>query len=373
MKKHKWTTIALIGAILLVGCGPKPTPLPETATPEPTDTPTPLPETATLEPTDTPTPMPKTATPEPTDTPTPVPETATPEPTHTPTPASETATSDAIVIKHHNLFPEGLEYDEVNERFLLSSMTEGTIHQVADDGTLEPFIEDDEFLMTCGIEIDHINNRLLVAHFDRSEQQGMLGSYDLETGLRIFMVDLSDLHPNTKIVANDVAVDTNGIAYVTDTDAPVIYRVDMEGKASVFIEDKILKNINGIVAHPDGYLILGASPGLLLKIPLEEPRVTQIKLAGRINFQITDGIILHPDGSLIMVTFPSSRIDRLESDDNWASASRVAVSRGHGPGWGTTIALRDTGVYVIYSHLNKFMNGLDQDTFEIVQVEFKDD
>jgi hypothetical protein len=316
------------------------------------------------------TPVPPTSTPVP-PTPTPIPPTATPVP---PTPLSETVLPDEIVIKHRNLFPEGVEYDQERGHFLVGSMTEGTVFRVADDGTLEPFIEDDELLMSIGIEIDHINDRLLVANTSPSEEAGMLGAYDLETGQRIFMADLSDLHPSTIIVANDVAVDTNGIAYVTDYRAPVIYRVDMEGKASVFIEDESFIYLNGIVAHPDGYLILGAYSDRLFKIPLQEPEVIEIELADDIPwFEITDGMILHPDGSLIMVTFPGSLICRLNSDDNWTSASRVATSAGHDLGWGTTIALRDESVYVIHSHLNKWYDNLDQNSFKIVRVEFKED
>lgn len=302
-----------------------------------------------------------------------IPSTVTPVPP-TNTPLLETTVPDEIVFEHRNLYPEGIEYDEGSQRFLLSSVTQGTIYQVADDGTIEPFIEDDELELTLGLEIDHVNNRLLVANSSHSEEQGMLGAYDLETGQRIFMVNLSDLHPSSRHLANDVAVDTNGIAYVTDFYAPVIYRVDMEGKVSIFMEDKVFASINGIVAHPDGYLILGAAPNLLLKIPLKEPEVIQIKLADDISwFEITDGIILHPDGGLIMVTFPASVIYWLGSDDNWASASLVAKSAGHNLGYGTTVALRGSSVYVIYSHLNRWMGRHDQYTFEIVRVEFKED
>jgi hypothetical protein len=279
---------------------------------------------------------------------------------------------DEIVIEHQNLFPEGIEYDKEGQRFLISSVTQGTIYEVADDGILRPFIEDDELQLTTGIEIDHINNRLLVANSSHSEKEGMLGAYDLETGQRIFMVSLSDLHPSRKHVANDVAVDAKGIAYVTDFYDPVIYRVDMEGKVSIFAEDKIFIYLNGIVAHPDGYLILGSRPNLLLKIPLNEPEVIQVELAADIPwFEITDGIILHPDGGLVAVTFPDSFIYWLDSDDDWASASLVSESPGHHHGWGTTIALRGKSVYVIYSHLDRFFSGLDQDTFEIVRVEFE--
>jgi hypothetical protein len=214
-------------------------------------------------------------------------------------------------------------------------MSEGTVSRVADDGTLEPFIEDDELLMSIDIEIDDINDRLLVPNASSSEEAGTLGAYDLETGQRIFMADLSDLHPSTRIVPLDVAVDTNGIAYVTDYAAPVIYQVDMEGKASVFIEDERFIYLRGIVAHPDGYLLLGSYSNRLFKIPLEEPEVIEIELADDIPwFEITHGMILHPDGSLIMLTFPASVICRLQSDDNWASARLVAVSEGHHVGCG---------------------------------------
>jgi hypothetical protein len=295
-----------------------------------------------------------------------------PPPTPTLIPTEIAAVPDQIVIEHRNLFPEGIEFDEGDQRFLISSVTQGTIHRVAGDGTLEPFIEDEELQMSTGIEIDRLHNRLLVANTSHSEDQAMLGAYDLETGQRIFMVNLSDLYPGADHVANDVAVDTNGIAYVTDTYVPVIYRVDMEGQVSRLIVDGILIYINGIIAHPDGYLILGAYPNLLLKIPIKEPEIAQIKLADDIEFDTTDGIILRPDGSLIMVTFPDSIIYQLDSDDNWASAGRVAVSKGHYLGWGTTVTLRDESAYLICSHLDRWMSGLDQNTFQIVRVEFEE-
>jgi sugar lactone lactonase YvrE len=286
----------------------------------------------------------------------------------------EAIAPDEIIIEQHNLFPEGIEYDDGGDRFLLGSVTEGTIHAVFDNGTLNPFIEDEELLSTGGIEIDHINNRLLVAISSHSWDQGMLGAYDLETGERIFIADLTNLYPSDSHLVNDVAVDANGIAYVTDTFAPVIYRVDMDGKASIFIVDSALKFINGILVHPDGYLILGAYQNQLFKIPLEDPEVLPIELTDDIEFDITDGIILHPDGSLIMVTFPRSKIYRLSSDDDWNSANLVAVSTEHDAGYGTTVALRGRDVYVIHSHLNIFQENLgDKDSYKIVRVNFEED
>ena len=286
----------------------------------------------------------------------------------------EAALPDEIIIEHHNLFPEGIEYDEMGKRFLLGSAALGTIYEVSDGGLLLPFIKSNDFQATFGIEIDRINNRLLVVNSSYPLSDEKLGAYDLKSGERIFMANLSDTYPNDKNLANDVAVDANGIAYVTDTFAPVIYRVDMNGEASIFIEDEMLSFINGIVAYSDEYLLLGAYPNLLLKIPLDKSRILKVTLEENIKFDVTDGMVLHPDGSLVTVTFPDSIIYRLRSDDNWVSAIRDAVSTGHNVGYGTTVAIRENDVYVIYSHLNYWMEDLgDQDIFEIVRVKFEEE
>ncbi|MFC1959132.1 SUMF1/EgtB/PvdO family nonheme iron enzyme [Chloroflexota bacterium] len=292
---------------------------------------------------------------------------------------------DEIIIEHHNLFPEGIAYDEKGERFLLSSNI-GAVYEVADDGTATAFIEDANFMSPAGLEIDRVNNRLLVANGDVSAffpmpspdgpRQANLGSYDLTTGERIFMADLSSFQTISNsdgmsgTLPNDVAVDTEGNAYVTSTISPVIYRVGIDGEASIFVEDESLAWLNGIVAHPDGYLLIGSAENLLFKIPLDEPELIPIELGDGINFDITDGMILLPDGNLVMVTFPSSRIYQLHSNDDWASATLVAESTGHWQGWATTIAYRNGDVYAIYSHLNDEMEGRERDVFEIVPIEF---
>lgn len=292
-----------------------------------------------------------------------------------------------IIVEHHNLFPESIAYDEEGERFLLSSNL-GAIFEVTDDGTANVFIEDADFVSPAGVEIDTITNRLLVANGDVSAffpypladgpQQANLRAYDLTTGERIFVADLSSIQtiPNSDGISgtlpNDVAVDSDGNAYVTNTISPDIYRVDIDGQASLFIEDESLAWLNGIVAHPDGYLIIGSSPNRLFKIPLDEPELIPIELADEIIFNVTDGMIFLPDGDLVMVTFPASIIYQLHSDDDWASAALVALSKGHGYYWATAVTHRDENVYALYSHLDHEMRGGSRDVFEIVPIEFSE-
>lgn len=295
---------------------------------------------------------------------------ATPEAPPTTTPLPEPDILDEIVITHENLFPLGIGFDKNRKQFLVSSLTEGIIYLVNDDGSLELFIVDDELQMTAGLEIDNKNNRILVTSTSQAEDQSMLAAYDLSTSERIFLVNLSDLSSSLSHNSYDVAVDSNGIAYVTDFYSPVIYRVDKDGEASVFIEDRLINFGNGIVVHTDGFLIFGSS-GFLYKVPIENPEIIQIDIPeGYLGIGPSASLVLHPDGSLIATDAMSNKIGRLSSTDNWSSASHVGMSLAHSK-YDPVTVLKDEDIYVIHSYWARWDEGKDQDTFEIMKVEFR--
>jgi sugar lactone lactonase YvrE len=99
-------------------------------------------------------------------------------------------------------------------------------------------VQDERIPSVTGIEADEATNRLLVAVTDL-EKKGWLGIYDLTTGDNLAFVDFVPLLPNDpEHFINDIAVDTAGNAYVTDSLAGVIYRVDPAGNATIFLEDE---------------------------------------------------------------------------------------------------------------------------------------
>ncbi|MEQ8671786.1 MAG: SMP-30/gluconolactonase/LRE family protein [Aggregatilineales bacterium] len=275
-----------------------------------------------------------------------------------------------IVVERPTFGPEGIAWDAANGRFLLGSLNEGTVFSVADDGTITPFIESDDFLSTIGIEIDEANGRLLVANSDSSiffnpSSQGIagLGAYDLSTGEELFYTELNALNTaeGAQFFANDVAVDADGNAYVTNSFAPEIYKVDMDGNASVFIRDERLSSdffgLNGIVYHPDGYLLAAvAGQAELYKIPVDAPDEIAL-VAVDVPFG-ADGMIFHPDGDLIAVAdyFDAdagasvSAVIAVRSDDDWQSATLIDAQDDGGVA--TTAAIRDGAVYVINAYLN---------------------
>ena len=84
-----------------------------------------------------------------------------------------------------------------------------------------------------------------------------VATYDATTGAPRAYYDLSSLDPGAHL-ANDLVLDARGNAYVTDSFAPVIYRIDTKGHASIFARDARFKtgegfNLNGIAMHRGGY------------------------------------------------------------------------------------------------------------------------
>jgi sugar lactone lactonase YvrE len=294
-----------------------------------------------------------------------------------------------IVFSVPGLRPEGVEYDAVNGTFLVGSLSQGTIHRVMDDGAVTPFIEDAELTSTVGIHIDRTRNRLLVTNSDSSvfsdpnaPGRAGLAAYDLASGERLFYADLGALTPEGRQFANDVTVDAEGNAYVTNSFQPVIYRVSEAGEAAVLVQDMQLGNenfgLNGIDYVPrsgksgeerGGFLLAAVSgAGALYKVTLDgAPTVTPVALSEPFG---VDGMALDADGRLVAVamTFDAGgasgqEVLTVRSEDNWATA--VVGSRIPTDGNATTVALRGDAAY----YINAYLDNTAQEQYEIVRVD----
>lgn len=242
---------------------------------------------------------------------------------------------DTIVAERGGIVPEGIEYDPAGGRLLSGSLGEGSIFHWHADGTLEAVVTDPDLVSSVGIQVDSDRSRLLVTNSDRAAFQGgqgqaMLGAYDLATGERQAMVDLAALDTeagsDASFFANDVAVGTDGAAYVTETMQNVLYRVGPDYEASVFyrFEPRPGLGLNGIVHHPDGYLLV-AGGASLFKVPLDDPSaLTEVTLPEEITGQ--DGMVWGPDGNLVIVSNNQNRAVALSSTDDWATAQLVGVA-----------------------------------------------
>lgn len=266
---------------------------------------------------------------------------------------------ESTTLDKQALYPEGLEFNPLNGRFLVGSFREGAVYEVAPNGELRVLIRDTRLNSVLGIRVDVKRDRLIVANSDvgasiRPYAQGPLklasvGIYSLSSGERIHFVNLGALKPDEKHLANDIAVDPDGNAYITDSLAAVIYKVETQGKPSVFLESTKFTGkgigLNGIVYHPSGYLIVAKkNDGVLFKIPVSNPKqFKEIRLPRKLHG--ADGLILVSDTRLVVVTnrvngMVSDTVFALESSDQWDSA-RITDEYALGDVYPTTGVVRD--------------------------------
>lgn len=261
-----------------------------------------------------------------------------------------------IVAERGSFIPEGVEYDNNAGRFLTGSLADGTIYEITAAGRLIPVVEDPAIEASVGIEVDEVRNRLLVASTNSDNPAGAarLGVYDLQSGQRLAMVDLTmaitDRPADASHFANDVAVSRSGEAFVTDMRMNIIYQVDRDYNASVLLDlgsDTGL-NLNGIEYHPSGYLLVAAmGTGQLLKVPVNSPANWSIV---ELDFPASggDGLVWASDGGLVATSNNTSAVLKYHSDDNWSSARLSGMASFSGQG--TTAAAVGDAIYVVQPH-----------------------
>ena len=288
---------------------------------------------------------------------TPEPESPTAE---APPPAPSAPRGQVITVERGGFIPEGIEYDQANGRFLTGSLAEGTIFVIERDGSVVPFIRDADLVSSVGIEADEPRDRLLVTNSDRAAfggdaaGQAKLGVYNLTTGERLAMVDLGAVlgaPAPPKFFANDVTVDDEGNAYVTDTMNGVVYRVTRDYQASVlhrFMDLPQGAQLNGIVYHDGGYLLVVAGEHMY-KVPVANPAgTTKVNVAEPVAGQ--DGIVWAADGRLVATSNSGTepRLVAFRSNDDWATAQRAGVAVLAGQA--TTAAAVDGEIWAVHPH-----------------------
>jgi Cu-Zn family superoxide dismutase len=200
------------------------------------------------------------------------------------------------VLPGSSVFPEGIAYDERTQLVFVSSTTDGTIFRgSASDETLTPFLPPgaDGRTTAVGLEVDN-DGHLFVA----GGQTGFVWVYDELTGDLIAALQTG----SSPTFINDIAVDKDGIAYITDSMSPVIYRARPNGSGGYTIERWLELagspivygpgfNLNGIVVSPsDRYLFtVQTNTGKIYRIDIATKDIVQLDVGGA-TFVNGDGL-----------------------------------------------------------------------------------
>lgn len=315
---------------------------------------------------------------------------ATPQPeTTTPAATSMSAAQslpDTVSFNKEALYPEGLEYDGSGNRFLVTSLREGIVGAVTPDGNYTVLLQDSQMVSAIGIRIDSDRDRVLVCNSDpgvsmhtKPETQGKLAGlavFQLSSGNLIKYIDLASLSEGGGHFCNDIALNSNGVAYVTDSFSPIIYKVDTDNNASIFFQNDKLAGegfgLNGIVVKDDYLLVSKYNDGTLYKFPLNDPqKFSQVKIEG--NYPGADGLIWTADGSLILIAnADTNKVLKLTSEDSWVSAT-IAGTVDTGQVFATTGKEINGDIYVLHAMLHVVFNPDTKEhvsTFDIKKVMF---
>jgi sugar lactone lactonase YvrE len=285
---------------------------------------------------------------------------------------------DVISFTKKALYPEGVDYDTNGKRFLVTSLHEGTVGTVSPDGNYQVLFQDSKMVSAIGIRIDSARDRVLVCNSDpgasihtMKDTQGKLAgvaAFQLSTGKLIKYIDLASLSKGGGHFCNDIAIDSTGTAYVTDSFSPIIYKIDPDYNASIFLQNDSFTgkgfNLNGIVVKDDYLVVAKSSDGELFKVPLNDPeKFSKINIAEKLPG--ADGLLWGNDGSLIVIAH--EKVFKLGSTDNWTSAT-IANSVDTGQVYATTGVKINGDIYVLYAMLHVLFNPESKEQVEKFEI-----
>jgi DNA-binding beta-propeller fold protein YncE len=231
-------------------------------------------------------------------------------------------------------YPEGIAFDKSANVFYVSSARLGTIGKVTKEGKYSELYADKSLKSTYGLKIHPDGKRLFVcvgdanySKFSTPETKKKLArliSIDLKSGKKLADIDLAQLIPGEHF-PNDLIFDASGNAYITDSFADAVYKVDAAGKATVFSKSELLKSAgvgpNGIIFNSKGFLIVANNgAGALIKIDIANPdKATKVKIEQ--FFPGADGMLLNDDNTLTLVQNGGvNKVFKIKTSDNWNSA-----------------------------------------------------
>ncbi|KAI5381624.1 hypothetical protein KIW84_UN0580 [Lathyrus oleraceus] len=252
-----------------------------------------------------------------------------------------------------NLYPESLAWDPLKQHFLVGSLRHRTISSISDAGIIETLISDTslpENVTVVGITVDTRNNRVLaVIHAVKPLPPfNALAAYDLKSGNRLF---LSPLPTDEEALANDVDVDYNGNAYVTNSIGNYIWKVNVKGEASIF--SKSPRFTEHPVDRDTPYSYIGLN-GKVFKVDADDGTARHVLL----NEDLTrpDGVVFRSDGVVLVVSPQANKLWLLKSNNGWGEGVVYDKIDLESEGYPTSVVSRGRDkMYVLYGY---FLEGL---------------
>ena len=262
------------------------------------------------------------------------------------------------VLPGSSVFPEGIAYDQRTQRVFVSSTTNGAVFAGhASEEDLSAFLAPgaDGRTTAVGLDVDD-DGHLFVA----GGATGFVFVYDANSGALIERLSGG----STPTFINDIAVDGDGVAYITDSMSPVIYRVVPDGAGGYTIERWLALagtpivyttgfNLNGIVVSSNGrYLFtIQSNTGKLYRIDIATKEIVQLDVGGA-TFPAGDGLWLHGN-SLYVLQNQQELITELRVQPNQSTATVVSQTTDESFRFPTSLVIARGRFLVVNSQFDR--------------------
>uniref|UniRef100_A0A6N2KJG1 SMP-30/Gluconolactonase/LRE-like region domain-containing protein n=1 Tax=Salix viminalis TaxID=40686 RepID=A0A6N2KJG1_SALVM len=291
---------------------------------------------------------------------------------------SSATTPHVIHFRSPELYPESLTYDHSAQHFIVGSLDQRTVNSVSDAGVIETIISDRSLPPNAsflGLAVDKLNNRLLaVIHsFDSLHPFNGLAAYDLRSRQRLFLSSLPSSpseEDGRSPIANDVALDFKGNAYVTNSAGNFIWKVSQEGEASIFSTSPVFKRFPVDRDSPlSSFGLNGISytnTGKLFKVDADDGTARNVLLNE--DLPEGDGIAIRGDGVVLVVS--NKKLWLLKSDDSWGEGVVYDKIDLDGERYPTSVVVgREGRAYVLYGCVMEGLSGKGgRELFHIEEV-----
>ncbi|MFE7568439.1 hypothetical protein ACFU76_15980 [Streptomyces sp. NPDC057539] len=309
---------------------------------------------------------------------------------------SKQRTPSAIKADGPNAFPHSLDFDAQSKTFFTGSLKHGKVYAVGQDGKVRTHIDDPELVSAQAVLADRERDRILVSNVDygtadRSNKEAPfriagVGSYDLASGKQDWCVDLTAVALDGKQhLISDVTVAPDGTVYAVDELTPTVFRIDTEGRASVFLRSDLLQGKLDIPDFLDGVgmaavewvkgnqLIIAMADGSLVRVPVQHPeKAEKVKLSARLASPAA-GMRLLKDGSIAAVSSgllsgKPAKIQRVEPRDGWKEATVTVTDTVEDPVTSDVTAGPGGTAYALSGGLAALLAGKPNDGFTLTPV-----
>lgn len=266
--------------------------------------------------------------------------------------------------------PEGIAHDPQTGSFFLGSLRKGTILMVSATGEATPFagVRAAGFGSVVGLTVDAPRRRLWAVAYDyfaadnfslEGKLKTALCSFELDTGKALGCLEPPDGADGAHRL-DDVAVAADGTVYVSDADAPAIYRARPGAeRLEALTGAPEVQAPNGLAVSAKGDALYVADYTLgLLRVDLATGKATELRTPDRPLVGI-DGLARYGDRALVAVQngVDPDRILRIDLSPEGDGVVEVAVLELGRKDWdeptlGTVVG--EDYYYVSNSHWPRF-------------------